>query len=256
MFLKYEKQILEMNYEFVNAADPKQLQKFWAELAIESGKLVVDKNLFSWPTLSSLISTLSETQMIANNLLLRRLRELKENAIAPLSNKSYGEIDGFFNSENTPTIPIKSISTFNTDFKKEISETPREDVQTKQDLMRYGIMDFVLNTETNATKELLNDIYDPWKQSLKKKNIDYAKEDKIVRKDNAVYACKKEVLRTGDGSRKDKLKHAESQLRQNDGSYLCISGRRGRLTLLRFTKNNQEMVSISQKLLQMSTTTS
>lgn len=118
------------------------------------------------------------------------------------------QIDGFFNSENTPTIPI---TTFNTDFKKKVSETSREDVQTKQDLMHYGIMDFVSNTETNATEELLNDIYDPWKQSLKKRNIHYAKEDKIVGKDNAVYACKKEVLRTGDGSWKDKLKHAESQ---------------------------------------------
>lgn len=57
---KYEKQVIEMDYEEVNASDPKQLQKYWVDLVTADGRLIVDKNLISWATLSALITTSSE----------------------------------------------------------------------------------------------------------------------------------------------------------------------------------------------------
>lgn len=49
-----------MDYEEVNASDPKQLQKYWVDLVTADGRLIVDKNLISWATLSALITTSSE----------------------------------------------------------------------------------------------------------------------------------------------------------------------------------------------------
>ncbi|CAO3632333.1 unnamed protein product [Mucor hiemalis] len=65
-----------MNSESVNATDSKPLQEIWVQLAVESGRSMFDRNFTSWPTSSSLTTTLSESHMVSNNLLFRRLREL------------------------------------------------------------------------------------------------------------------------------------------------------------------------------------